>query len=1242
MGKISSEKIINKTFLKANLPEVERRVYRDSLKKLKENLNVNETEEHNKNIIRDFLMTIGYSDDKTSVNTSGNIDLTISKKHENYVLIETKSLSNPEMISQNNLNKKAFHELLLYFMRERIVEKNYKLTYLIITDGFEWFIFDATLFNNLFVKNKTFVEEFRNADLSKSIVESTTLAFYNNIAKPAIDKVIEEIDYVHFDIRNVFYKNNEIKESRADEIIKILSPITLFKQTYISDNNSLNKNFYDELLYIMGLQETEKENKIQRLPEDKRKDGSIIELIYFAMETSDYRFRNEEEKFDIAINLTNAWVNRILFLKLVEQQLIKFNGNDDIFSFVNKDKIPSFNTLNELFFGVLAKPKAKRGKLEKKYKNVPYLNSSLFEKNEAEQATDITPSNLYDDMELSLYKKSILKDSVSQKVKSLNSLHYLLDFLNSYSFNSDHSATMDHDTISTAVLGLIFEKINGYKDGSYYTPGFVTSYMAKKTIDKSLLNKFKNNGFSIDTLKELQTYTDKEDRIKIEKILNDFKLIDPAVGSGHFLVSALNYLVKIRYDLDLLSPRLLTNYNIFIENDELIVANTVLDEYFEYRRGVDRLTEIQEDLFATKLNIIENNLFGVDINKNSVNISRLRIWIELLKNSYYTDEGELRVMPNLEMNIKTGNSLVSKFDLSSNLGDISRRTDVTVKEFKKLVHQYKNIHDKYAKQEIEENIRKFKNTMIDVMYNSNDFVRLNEKHQELYSITQTITLLSTPEEKRVNDNRVSELREEIINLENKISEAKKAVIFDNSFEWRFEFPEVLNDKGKFNGFDLVIANPPYIGMQANKKIFDEVALTNLGSKYSSGKMDYFYYFIHLSIDLLVKDGILGFITTNYWLAATDANKLRNDLRDRTVIHNLENFNNLKIFSSATGQHNLITIAEKSNRKLDVSVLITTEEGYADSEKFNEIVNSNNSNTRYNYISNKSLFNSISGNINLEIGLNSNVDDLMNKLISRGETLDNYAKFPLGITTGSNDVFLVEQEEFNSIAFNDYEKKILKPLINGSSLQTYFETEIFDSWIAYIDKDVEKEKIPNLIKRISKKKLKLESRREVVSGSRRWFDIHWPRESSWLDSDKTIYVQKRAKIPFFTMNNNRYYIKDDAYAVTIRKKEGITPEILMVLLNSTLVHFMLAYNGRLKGNTLEMYPGALNTILVPLIDKMDVEEVFSIIEKMKKHNLNFNSSIKKEIDLVVNGWFEITSKEFEIAKDFINTKQNLNI
>ena len=565
----------------------------------------NESEEHIKSHLQSFFKSTFYNEHY--INTKDRIDLAIylgnSAKSNIGVLLEAKRLSNKaEFPSPQNFNKKAVQELLLYYLRERIDQQNNNIKQLIATNGKEWFLFKGEDFYTHFYKNKALIKEYKAFRDGKKDSTNNEL-FYKEIASPYIERTQAEIPFVHLDFSEIDPEN--LSDRKLNNLYKIFSPVHWLGERFGNDSNQLNKAFYGELLHIIGLTENKKGSKklIERLPVDKRNDGSLLEN---AMEQIDFRDKlsqfskpsqfgetREDRIFHLALDLCITWVNRILFLKLLEAQLIQYNKNKKRFAFLNIHKIDNYDELDSLFFQVLARKQVeRRPRVQEKFADVPYLNSSLFEPTEHEQK-GLFMSELNNSRDISVYSKTKLKDSQGKPEKGkLNTLEYLFRFLDAYDFASDGEESIQEDNkslINASVLGLIFEKINGYKDGSFFTPGFITMYMCRETIRKAVLQKFndaKQQDFT--DFEDLKSYCfhyyKKEDKIEFNQIINQLKICDPAVGSGHFLVSALNELIAVKSELGILVDEngLPLKVEVNVVNDELVITDEN-GNLFEYK-----------------------------------------------------------------------------------------------------------------------------------------------------------------------------------------------------------------------------------------------------------------------------------------------------------------------------------------------------------------------------------------------------------------------------------------------------------------------------------------------------------------------------------------------------------------------------------------------------------------------------------------------------------------------------------
>ncbi|HRR53443.1 MAG TPA: class I SAM-dependent DNA methyltransferase, partial [Bacteroidales bacterium] len=767
--------------------------------------------------IRDFLINTFYNNDQIDIH--GNIDLAILNKENSRnnveVILELKTPQNTaEMISTGNLNKKAMWELVHYYMQERL-KGNITIKHLIATNGVEWFIFDAREIDKLFYQNQTFLKNYKNWHNNITVNNNVQMAY--QIIENHINLSNDEIEAVHFNI-------NAINTNNDDEIIKLyklLSPQHLLKLLFANDSNTLNTEFYNELLYILGLEEkNEGRYIINRVAPADRQSASLIENIINQLKINK-NFNDEESIFEIALELCITWLNRILFLKLLEGQLIKFHNDNKLdYSFMNIDKIKGFDDLNELFFEVLALPEKNRSQdVQEKYKNIPYLNSSLFELTDYEKEY-ITINNLKDRLELPLYKYTVLKDNHGRPLTGkLSTLNYLFRFLNSYDFSSDVNKTVqsdNRDIINAAVLGLIFEKINGYKDGSYFTPGYITEYMCRETIRRAIIEKFNEKGWQCRDFTDLYNAITPLNIKDANEIVDSIRICDPAVGSGHFLVSALNEIIAIKSELGILvdeAGKILKNCKINVENDELVIRYD--NEFFQYIPNNPDSQRVQETIFKEKQKIIENCLFGVDINPKSVQITRLRLWIELLKNAYYKapDYKELETLPNIDINIKCGDSLISRFNLKDDTQNLTpadrKKIRLIINKYKDIVILYKSTTDKDTRHQLKNEIEKLKEQFSQISDPQDpDFKKLKEKQDLLNNLSLQTNINFDESYVKAWRENLDKLIKEVSELQN-IYDEKQKTIYKNAFEWRFEFPEVLNDDGDYVGFDAVIGNPPY-------------------------------------------------------------------------------------------------------------------------------------------------------------------------------------------------------------------------------------------------------------------------------------------------------------------------------------------------------------------------------------------------------------------------------------------------
>ncbi|MFC4209917.1 Eco57I restriction-modification methylase domain-containing protein, partial [Pedobacter lithocola] len=1139
LKELNPRKAINKAFLKVKPNRTDIELFKANLIQLLDRINDKESEEFHKNIVSDFLKKT-YYEPNNFINTKGRNDLVIhngnTAKSSVGVIIEAKSpVNKSEMVSATKLNTKAFQELVLYYLRERITHKNLEVKNLVITNIYEWYIFNAKTFEGLFAENKSLVKQFEDFENNRLSGSSTDL-FYSSIAKPFIDGLTDEIEFTHFDIRDykkIVTNNNSEDDNQLIALFKLLSPEHLLKLPFTNDSNILDKRFYSELLHIIGLVETKDGGKrlIERNKEGQRHSGTILEDTIIHLDSLDkisrlskafiYGENHQERLFNVALGLNITWINRILFLKLLEAQLITYHKGDKSYAFLNLNRIKEYDDLNSLFFQVLAvKHENRNDDVKKLFEKVPYLNSSLFEPTEIEHQT-LFISNLKDDKTIPLVSNTVLKDEQGKKrAGSLTTLAYLFEFLNAYDFSSEGSEAIQEENktlINASVLGLIFEKINGYKDGSFFTPGMITMYMCRETLRKTVLQKF-NDIKRWNCLEFDELYNKIEDKKEANEIVNSIKICDPAVGSGHFLVSALNELIAIKSDLKILQDKdgkLLKFYEVEVENDEMIVTDEE-GHLFEYNPKNKESQRIQETLFNEKQYIIENCLFGVDINPNSVKICRLRLWIELLKNAYYKNATELETLPNIDINIKNGNSLISRFALDSDLKVALKGKQISIDDYKNAVANYRNAKSKEEKRALENLINEIKTDFkSEINKNSKESQSLQKWKTEHFTKYGSNQLFETTLTKAQQKDK-KELEAKVKKVEDFIQEIKSNKIYENAFEWRFEFPEVLNDDGDFIGFDAIIGNPPYIQLQ--KMGANSDALEKIGYETFARTGDIYSLFYELGYRILKNSGLLIFITSNKWMRAGYGESLRKFFVEKTNPLILVDFGGSQIFDTATVDTNILMFAKDKNRQQTLTCIVKDKM----LNNLSVFVKQNSNVTKFTTAGSWVVLSQIERQIK-------------SKIEAIGTPLKDWKiNINYGIKTGFNDAFIITEEKKLELIEKDINSiEVIKPILRGRDIKRYGH-EYSNLYIIFIpwhfplhndpkvtgssDKAEEafKTTYPAVYNHLYSYKNNLERRNKAETGIRyEWYALQRWGANYWEDffSPKIIYPNMTKFLPF---------------------------------------------------------------------------------------------------------------------------------
>jgi adenine-specific DNA-methyltransferase len=1219
--------------------------------------NNQQREESVKLKIRDFLTSTFYHNDQIDIH--GNIDLAILNKENSKnnveVILELKTPQNTaEMISTGNLNKKAMWELVHYYMQERL-KGNITIKHLIATNGLEWFIFDAREFEDLFYNNKTFYQNYQNWYNDATVNINVQMAY--QIIENHIEKSTNMIEAVHFDI-------NAINTNNDDEIIKLyklLSPQHLLKLPFANDSNTLNTEFYNELLYILGLEERKEAGKniISRINTARRQTASLIENTINQLKINK-NISDDELSFEIALELCITWLNRILFLKLLEGQLIKFNKNNDIdYSFMNSSRIKDFDDLHELFFEVLALPEVDRSNdVREKYKNIPYLNSSLFELTDYENHY-ITIDNLKDRLELPLYKYTVLKDNNGKPLTGkLSTLNYLFRFLNSYDFSSDVNKTVqsdNRDIINAAVLGLIFEKINGYKDGSYFTPGYITEYMCRETIRRAIIEKFNDQGWHCRDFTDLYNAITPLNIKEANEIVDSIRICDPAVGSGHFLVSALNEIIAIKSELGILvdeTGKILKNCKINVENDELVILYD--NEFFQYIPNDPDSQRVQETIFKEKQKIIENCLFGVDINPKSVQITCLRLWIELLKNAYYKAPNykELETLPNIDINIKCGDSLISRFNLIDDTQNLSptdrKKITIIISKYKEKVTLYRSTTDKDTRHKLRNEIEKLKEGFSEISDPQDpDFKKLREKQSLLNQISTQIPIGFDESYVKAWRENVDKLIKEVSELQN-IYDEKQKTIYKNAFEWRFEFPEVLNDDGDYVGFDAVIGNPPYIQLQ--KAYNDTMKYADLYKtmRYETFDRtgDIYCLFYEKGLQIAKDNGLLCYISSNKWMRAGYGEKLRAFFLKHKPLMLIDL--GPGIFESATvdtcimmlqkakstGEYSLRAITIEKDKNISISIEQQVRDKAVILSKLTK----------------DAWF------------IGSDAEQKLKEKIERlGKPLKDWdVKIYRGVLTGLNEAFIIDSNKRQEILDNckdDDERRrteaIIKPILRGRDIKRYYY-EWAGLWVIIAKFGFYKEShlYPSIIQHLTRYEEQLKNRGQCKYNRQNKVNINnkdYPGQHHWLELDnnpKENYLKEfeKEKVVWgnISYDSQFSYVEPGIFINAPSNfivSDKINIKYLCGVMNSKIFDREFKRIGIFLGNAYEWKKQYVEKVRIPPITSSNqhiVSQIESLVDKIldakKTNHAADTTALEKEINNLVYSLYDLTEEEVRIVEN----------
>ena len=972
---------------------------------------------------------------------------------------------------------------------------------------------------------------------------------------------------------------------RLEKVARLNGRLTLSNLRESFSVDALSDEFFDE--YHLHY-----DRIVANLTQSYRRD---VPWRVSADGTSDIRLHDYVKKM----------MGRIVFLHFLQKKGW-LNGNPTFLRdlFYHSPHQADFleQVLEPLFFGIFNTESEQREKLFanehwsmdllKQWEHLPYLNGGLFERDEVDKMNIRLPASLFND---------------------------LFTFLASYNFTVDENDPDDAEIgVDPEMLGKIFESLleDNKSKGAFYTPKEIVRYMCKESLIAYLNEQCTMNNVQLSSAirsfvenhelpGELEPYRDILDRA-----LREVKICDPAIGSGAFPMGLLNELWRCREAIST-SPVVETCHGASLQDPDI------------FSRA------------ALKREIIENNIYGVDIERGAIDIARLRFWLSIVVDSDIPE-----ALPNFDYKFMQGNSLIESFegvDLSRMMSNDSQLSRLGKGRNKAGENQF---GFEFATDDTKRNLQ----MLLKEYFSITDHVKKAEMRQS------------------INDSVKSYIRQLGISPRAEI----RLTTLDPSanqefFLWHTWFKDIFDG----GGFDIVIGNPPYIGIKGHSELFSPLRRDTIMSKYFVGKMDYFYFFFHLSLNIAKGNGNISFITTNYYLTADSAILLRKDLKERSTLLQLFNFGELKIFENAQGQHNIITLL-RNGHDIEQNCLIydVHRKGYLNEVIFDDIISEKDSETLYGKIQQDKLYDGAVLYIRTnQSSSNDILNSILKKISSGNELLGDICGVYQGIVSGADKVsqkiidkyqitnqkddgiFVLQKEvdsDNNLICriLHSEESGLLKPWYKNSDVKKYSTTENISKYILFLSKSIKDEvqlsrEYPITYRHLSQfREILIEKRNSLNEKTEQWFTLNRGTGHSEIFNMPKIICPQRSVSNTFGYNEIPWYASADVYFITNPKVE-YNLKYILALLNSKLYYVWLYNKGKRKGESLELYQKPLSEIPIKKSAPSQQQPIIDLADKIiaaKHSNPNADTSaLEREIDRLVYELYELTEEEVKVVE-----------
>ena len=903
-------------------------------------------------------------------------------------------------------------------------------------------------------------------------------------------------------------------------------------------------------------------------------------------------------------------------------------------------------------------------KLRKLFEQTPFINGGLFD------CLDNFKGTRYGG-----YRIDCFSDEGYTKLSIPNRLFFdddrgLIPLLEHYKFTVEENTPIEQDVaLDPELLGKVFENLLAAynpetgetvrkQTGSYYTPRPIVDYMVEEaliaTLTEQVLPTDGDAKFWDERLRYLFDYAkafddarewfNDDETDKIVRAISELKILDPAVGSGAFPMGVLHKLTLALRRLDpdnTLWERLQRDRagqraaEVFDEKDDQTRPEELLeiDETFKQYRDSD---------FGRKLYLIQNSIFGVDIQPVACQIAKLRFFISLAIEQEPTQEADnnfgIKPLPNLETRFIAANTLIGLQLSETRLLLQEDAIQQLIKEIEGIREKRFLTNDRGQKLNLEEREDECREQLKEELESQREKWVENQQQE----IERKVAQLPNPKHRkqlREVEQKEYEGRKKKFNLS--FEDARKIASWKSydqnaSADW-FD-PEWMF--GVREGFYVVIGNPPYIKEYTFKHAFDGLR----ESPYYQGKMDIWYMFACKGLDMVKNgEGVVTFIAQNNWVTSDGASKMRDKVIKDAQILSLIDFGSFKIFES--GIQTMVMIFRQNTdsdsysfdyRRLhgrdlnikDVMSLLSK----SDNSKAEYLTPTMN---RGEYAGKSLTFSNPEVELILKkISLKGNFRLNPKKEVAQGivypqDTINKTSKNVLGNNFKVGDgIFVLSEKEKNQIPFTEKELDLIKPSYTTKELRRYYGLPINQEWLIYTDssfKDKKKiEKYPNI-------KRHLDQFRKVITSDNKPYGLHRARNAYFFEGEKIISVRKCAR-PTFTWVDFDSYVSATFYVI---KTARTNQKYLTGLLNSRLVTFWLKHRGKMQGTNYQVDKQPLLTIplLSPSFEQQNsIETLVNQILDAKRPDPDADvSDLEKKIDQIVYLLYGLTPEEIDIVE-----------